>query len=77
MVQESESDGEMAVAQDIPLTEKHLRRIVQFSALPYVRELFATQLGQVDEELIEVIRRNLLSCLNQLSDEGNDASENV
>lgn len=73
MVQESDVDDETGVAQDIPLTEKHLRRIVQFSVLPYVRELFATQFGQVDEELIGVIRSNLLSCLN----EGNPAPDNA
>ena len=73
MVQESDTDDETGMALDIPLTEKHLRRIVQFSVLPYVRELFATQFGQVDEELIGVIRSNLLACLN----EGNPTSNNV
>lgn len=73
MVQESDVDDETGVAQDIPLTEKHLRRIVQFSVLPYVRELFATQFGQIDEELIGVIRSNLLSCLN----EGSPNSDNA
>jgi uncharacterized protein (DUF2461 family) len=73
MVQESDTDDETGMALDIPLTEKHLRRIVQFSVLPYVRELFATQFGQVDEELIGVIRSNLLACLN----EANPTSNNV
>jgi hypothetical protein len=64
MVQESDTDDETSVPEDIPLTEKHLRRTVQFSVIPYVRELFTTQFGQVDEELIGWIRNTLLSCLN-------------
>ncbi|MFO0905865.1 MAG: AAA family ATPase [Pirellulales bacterium] len=73
MAQESDVDDETGVAQDIPLTEKHLRRIVNFSVLPYVRELFATQFGQVDEKLISVIRGNLLSCLNEENSEPSHA----
>ncbi len=73
MVQESDADDETGMAQDVPLTEKHLRRIVQFSVLPYLRELLATQFGQVDENLIGVIRSNLVSCLN----ERNSAPDNA
>jgi len=64
MVQESDTDDETSVPEDIPLTEKHLRRTVQFSVIPYVRELFTTQFGQVDEGLIGLIHNTLLSCLN-------------
>jgi hypothetical protein len=77
MVQESDADDETGVAQDIPLTENHLHRIVQFSVVPYVRELFATQFGQVDEELIGVIRGNLLSCLNKGDNKGDAAPDNA
>lgn len=76
MAQDWDADEETGIAQDIPLTEKHLRRIVQFSVLPYVRELFATQFGQVDDELVGVIRSNLLSCLNE-DDEGNATPDNA
>jgi MoxR-like ATPase len=64
MVQESDADDETAAPQDIPLTEKHLRRIVDFSILPYVRELFLAQFGQVDDEIIRLLHANLLSCVN-------------
>jgi uncharacterized protein (DUF2461 family) len=73
MAQESDVDNETGMAHDIPLTEKHLRRVVQFSVLPYLRELFATQFGQVDEQLIDVIRSSLLSCL----DKGNPTPDNA
>jgi 5-methylcytosine-specific restriction endonuclease McrBC GTP-binding regulatory subunit McrB len=64
MVQESDTDDETAMPQDIPLTEKHLRRIVQFSVVPYVRELFTTQFGQVDDEIIRLLCANLLGCVD-------------
>jgi hypothetical protein len=70
MVQESNWDDESSAPNDIPLTEKHLRRIVQFSVLPYVRELFTTQFGQVDAEAIRQISGFLLSCV-----EGDDDGE--
>jgi uncharacterized protein (DUF2461 family) len=72
MVQESDTDDEMSLPEDIPLTEKHLRRTVQFSVLPYVRELFTTQFGQVDEELLGQIRNTLLSCLNAAPETDNE-----
>jgi len=77
MLQVSNTDGETAVSQDIPLTAKHLRRIVKFSVVPYVRELFATQFGQVDQELISVIHSNLLSCLNESGNKEKSAPGNV
>ena len=73
MVQESATDDDSGLGLDIPLTEKHLRRIVQFSVLPFLRELFATQFGQVDEELIGVIRSNLLACLNEVNPTSSNA----
>lgn len=68
MVQEADIDEEADTPRDIPLTEKHLRRIVQFSVVPYVRELFATRFGQVDQEVIQQVRANLLNCIDRASD---------
>lgn len=65
MGQVSDGDDETGMAGDIPLTESHLRRIVQFSILPYVRELFLSQFGHVDEALLSAIRGSLLSCLER------------
>ena len=62
MIQESSAEDE-AVAKDVPLTEKHLRRVVQFSVIPYVRELFTTQFGQTEEELVEQMRAILMKCV--------------
>jgi len=74
MAQVSDTDDETAVAHDIPLTEKQLRRIVRFSVMPYVRELFTTQFGQMDAELIGLIRTTLLSCLNESTNEESAAN---
>jgi len=63
MIQETSSDDGF-LAQDIPLTEKHLRRVVQFSVIPYIRELFTTQFGMVDEEIVNQMRSILLKCLS-------------
>lgn len=73
MVQESDVDEETAAPQDIPLMVKHLQRIVQFSVLPYVRELLTTRSGQADEDLIRQIQANLLECLETKaeSEQGN------
>lgn len=76
MVQESEADDDAAAAHDIPLTKGHLRRIVQFSVEPYVRELFTTQVGKVDEEMIGLIRNTLLSCLNDGSNDEGASADN-
>jgi hypothetical protein len=63
MIQETSSDDGFR-AQDIPLTEKHLRRVVQFSVIPYVRELFTNQFGVADEEIVNQMRDILLKCLS-------------
>jgi 5-methylcytosine-specific restriction endonuclease McrBC GTP-binding regulatory subunit McrB len=75
MVQEFDVNDDTAIPQDIPLTKRHLQRIVQFSVLPYVRELFTTQFGQVDEDVIHSIRSNLLSCLEETADTESDDIE--
>ena len=48
---------------DQPLTERRLRQVVQFSVLPYVRELLAAQFGAGDEELTGKIEAALLACV--------------
>ncbi len=63
MMQESESSDGTSSGQDVPLTERHLRRIVRFGVLPYVKELFVTQFGQVDDAVIQTIEGQLLSCV--------------
>ena len=64
MTQESESGDGILFGQDVPLTERHLRRIVTFSVLPYVKELFITQFGHVDTAVMQSIENQLLSCLS-------------
>jgi 5-methylcytosine-specific restriction endonuclease McrBC GTP-binding regulatory subunit McrB len=56
---ESEDDS----PHDLPLTEKQLKRIVRFSVIPYLQELFVSQLGQVDHELCDFVQGALLHCL--------------
>lgn len=68
MVQGSDIDDESARPLDIPLTPKHLQRIVDFSVVPYVRELLMGRSGQVDTGVIQQIRCNLLSCLGETSE---------
>ncbi len=46
-----------------PLTEKQLRRIVKFSVMPYLQELFLSQFGQSDQEVIKFVEDALLDCL--------------
>ncbi|PQO37836.1 hypothetical protein DTL21_07805 [Bremerella cremea] len=65
MTQKSDVDDETAAPDDIPLSEKHLRRIVQFSVMPYVRELLTAQFGQHDDNLESMIEAKLLSCLEK------------
>ncbi|MDB5342470.1 MAG: hypothetical protein JWP89_847 [Schlesneria sp.] len=77
MVQESDADEEGAAPLDIPLNDKHLRRIVHFSVLPYVRELFATQFGSIDEDMVAAIRNKLMSCVNMGEKEGKSAISDV
>ena len=59
MTQESESSDISLIGQDVPLTERHLKRIVRFSVLPYVKELFVTQFGQVDDGAMLAIEQQL------------------
>ncbi len=61
MTQSSEGDDD--TPQDVPLTKGQLQRIVKFSVLPYIQELFATQYGQPDEEILRGSEELLLSCL--------------
>jgi hypothetical protein len=63
MMHEADSSESTAVGQDVPLTERHLRQIVRFSVLPYVKELFVTQFGQVDDGVSQSIESRLLSCV--------------
>jgi hypothetical protein len=63
MMQEGDSNGDTSVGQDVPLTERHLRQVVRFSVLPYVKELFVTQFGQVDGGVMQSIESQLLSCV--------------
>jgi hypothetical protein len=72
MIQEASTDDGF-VAADVPLTEKHLRRVVQFSVIPYIRELFTTQFGMADEDMMGQIRNILLKCLAPIPD-GDDNS---
>ena len=62
MIQETSGDDSF-LGQDLPLTEKHLRRVVQFSVIPYIRELFITHFGMADEEIVDQVRNTLLKCL--------------
>ena len=61
MAQQRESEDD--VPHDLPLTEKQLRRIVKFSVIPYLEELFVSQFGQVDHDLCGGIQEALLRCL--------------
>jgi len=63
MIEEADSDWSTSGGQDVPLTERHLRQIVRFSVLPYVKELFVTQFGQVDGGVMQSIESQLLSCV--------------
>ena len=63
MMQESESSDGTLFEQDVPLTERHLRGIVRFSVIPYVKELFITQFGQVDDGVVQAIENQLLACV--------------
>jgi hypothetical protein len=60
MLQGSSADDSV-LPEDVPLTEKHLQRIVKFSVLPYVRELLTTQLGQANDEVVTKIGNILLA----------------
>jgi len=73
MIQETSADDSF-LAQDLPLTEKHLRRVVQFSVIPYIRELFTTQCGMADEEIVGQMRNILLKCLSSAADRQDNSS---
>ena len=64
MLQRAAEDDEVSPKLDKPLSEKHLRQIVRFSVIPYVRELLTMQFGQVDAELVRNISSILLHCVN-------------
>jgi len=64
MLNQADASGS---ARDVPLTEKHLKQIVQFSVLPYVRELLLTQFGRLETDIIAQIRAMLLMCVNNPS----------
>jgi hypothetical protein len=63
MLQRTAEDDEASPRLDIPLSKKHLRQIVRFSVLPYVRELLTMQFGRADADLLEQISGILLSCV--------------
>jgi 5-methylcytosine-specific restriction endonuclease McrBC GTP-binding regulatory subunit McrB len=67
MIQEPSADESVPEA-DIPLTEKQLRQVVQFSVIPYIRELFTTQFGMADEGILNQMRDILLKCLGTAPD---------
>jgi hypothetical protein len=60
MLQRTAEDDEASPKLDIPLSAKHLRQIVKFSVIPYVRELLTMQVGKVDESLVQDISAMLL-----------------
>lgn len=64
MLQRTPEDDEASPKLDIPLSEKHLRQVVQFSVLPYVRELLTMQFGQADEGVLRRVADHLLDCIN-------------
>jgi len=64
MLQRTPEDDEASPKLDTPLNEKHLRQVVQFSVLPYVRELLTMQFGQADAGLLRQISDHLLDCVN-------------
>ena len=64
MLQRTAEDDEVSPKLDKPLSEKHLRQIVRFSVLPYVRELLTMQFGQADTELLEQLSTILLHCVD-------------
>jgi MoxR-like ATPase len=51
--------------RDKPLDKEHLTRIVRFSVMPYLHELFLSQYGKVDQALCESIQAALLKCLGE------------
>lgn len=60
MSQQGETEDE--TPRDTPLTERQLRRMVRFSVIPYLRELFLSQFGQVDQEVVQFVQETLLQC---------------
>jgi len=65
MLQRTAEDDEVSPRLDKPLSEKHLRQIVRFSVLPYVRELLTMQFGQADANLLEQVSDILLHCVDR------------
>jgi hypothetical protein len=61
MSQQGETEDE--TPSDAPLTKRQLRRIVKFSVIPYLQELFLSQFGQADHEVIKLVEATLLGCL--------------
>jgi 5-methylcytosine-specific restriction protein B len=65
MLQRTADDDEASPSLDIPLSDRQLRQIVQFSVLPYVRELMMLQFGKADTELEQQIGDALLKCVDR------------
>jgi 5-methylcytosine-specific restriction endonuclease McrBC GTP-binding regulatory subunit McrB len=65
MVQRAGKDDEASPTLDVPLSERKLRQIVQFSVLPYVRELLTMQFGHPDLDLLQQVDDVLLGCLKR------------
>lgn len=57
--------GEGTPAADVPLTDRRLRQVVQFSVVPYVRELMAAHGTIVGDDLLGRIETTLLACAEQ------------
>lgn len=55
--------SEMAQPEDRPLRRELLERIVRFSVLPYLKELFLMQFGQIDKTKLALIESILLSSV--------------
>jgi hypothetical protein len=54
-----------ALFMGLPLTERHLTRIVRFSVIPYIQELLFSQYGKGDQELCDSIESILLGCVER------------
>jgi hypothetical protein len=63
MMQSSGDETDVSAMMDVPLTANQLKRVVDFSVLPYVRELWMGHFGNVDKGVCDSIRSILCSCI--------------
>ena len=75
MLQQQETEDE--TPSPAPLTEKQLRRIVKFSVIPYLQELFLSQFGQAEQEVIKFVEDTLLECLAESDTPSSSQEETV